>query len=33
MENYGIVLILMAVVIGLSAWSEKIRIPYPVVLG
>ena len=32
MENYGIVLILMAVVIGLSAWSEKIKIPYPVVL-
>lgn len=32
MENYSIVLILLAVVIGLSAWADKLKISYPIVL-
>jgi Na+/H+ antiporter len=32
MENYSIVLIILAIMIGLSAIADKIRIPYPVLL-
>lgn len=32
MENYSIVLFILAVTIGLSAISDKINIPYPVLL-
>src|SRR3982750_2399484 len=32
MENYSIVIFIMAIMIGLSALADKIRIPYPVLL-
>lgn len=32
MENFSVVLFLLAVVIGLSALADKIRIPYPILL-
>lgn len=32
MENYSIVIIIMAIMIGLSAFAEKIRLSYPVLL-
>jgi CPA1 family monovalent cation:H+ antiporter len=32
MEHYGIVLILLAVAIGVSAWADKLKISYPIVL-
>jgi Na+/H+ antiporter len=32
MENYSIVIFIMAIMIGLSAVAEKIRLPYPVLL-
>jgi CPA1 family monovalent cation:H+ antiporter len=32
MENYSIVLFILAIMIGLSAIAEKIRLPYPVLL-
>src|ERR1700712_5930504 len=32
MENYSIVLILLAVTIGFSAVADRIRLPYPVLL-
>lgn len=32
MENYSIVILIMAVMIGLSALADKIRLPYPVLL-
>ncbi|WP_118976222.1 Na+/H+ antiporter [Taibaiella koreensis] len=32
MENYSVVLIILAVMLGLSAVAEKIRLPYPVLL-
>lgn len=32
MENYTIVILIMAIMIGLSALADKIRLPYPVLL-
>ncbi|HRP58115.1 hypothetical protein [Agriterribacter sp.] len=32
MEHYGIVLILLAVATGASAWADKLKISYPIVL-
>ncbi|MES2386772.1 MAG: cation:proton antiporter, partial [Bacteroidota bacterium] len=32
MENYSIVLFILAVMIGLSAMAEKIKLPYPILL-
>jgi CPA1 family monovalent cation:H+ antiporter len=32
MEHYTIVIFLMAVMIGLSALAEKIKLPYPILL-
>jgi len=32
MENYSIVIFIMAIMIGLSAVADKIRIPYPILL-
>src|ERR1700744_3854257 len=32
MENYSIVIFILAIVIGLSALADKIRIPYPILL-
>ena len=32
MENYSIVIFIMAIMIGLSAMADKIKIPYPVLL-
>jgi Na+/H+ antiporter len=32
MENYSIILLILAVMIGLSAWADKSKIPYPVIL-
>ena len=32
MENYSVVIILMALMIGLSAMADRIRLPYPVLL-
>jgi Na+/H+ antiporter len=32
MENYSIVLFIMAIMIGLSAMADKIKLPYPVLL-
>ncbi|MVM34528.1 Na+/H+ antiporter [Spirosoma sp. HMF4905] len=32
MENYSIILFLLAVMIGLSAVADKIRLPYPIIL-
>jgi Na+/H+ antiporter len=32
MENYNIVIFIMAVMIGLSALADKVRIPYPILL-
>ena len=32
MENYSIVLFIMAIMIGLSALADRIKIPYPILL-
>ncbi len=32
MENYSIVIFILAIVIGLSALADKVRIPYPILL-
>ncbi|RQO30357.1 Na+/H+ antiporter [Taibaiella sp. KBW10] len=32
MENYSIVLIILAVMVGLSAWADKIKLSYPILL-
>ena len=32
MENYSIVLFILAIMIGLSAWADKIRMSYPILL-
>lgn len=32
MEHYSVVIFLLAVMIGLSAFAEKIRIPYPIIM-
>jgi monovalent cation/hydrogen antiporter len=32
MENYSVVIFIMAIMIGLSAMADKIRIPYPILL-
>ncbi len=32
MENYSIVLFILAIMIGLSAVADKVRIPYPILL-
>lgn len=32
MENYSVVLVILAVMVGLSAWADRIRLSYPVLL-
>ncbi|MFT3935159.1 MAG: Na+/H+ antiporter [Chitinophagaceae bacterium] len=32
MENYSIVLIILAIMIGFSAWADKIKLSYPILL-
>ena len=32
MENYSVVIIILAVMIGLSAIADKVRLPYPILL-
>src|SRR5258708_38280721 len=32
MENYSVVLFILALMIGLSALADKVRLPYPVLL-
>ncbi|PBQ33783.1 Na+/H+ antiporter [Sphingobacteriaceae bacterium] len=32
MENYSVIIVIMAIMIGLSALADKIKIPYPVLL-
>src|ERR1700710_748045 len=32
MENYSIIIFIMAIMIGLSAIADKIKIPYPILL-
>ncbi|MDX6189729.1 hypothetical protein SGQ83_10230 [Flavobacterium sp. Fl-318] len=32
MENYSIIIFILAIVIGLSAFADKIKLPYPILL-
>jgi Na+/H+ antiporter len=32
MGNYSIVLIILAIMVGLSAWADKVRLPFPILL-
>ena len=32
MENYSIIIFILAIVIGLSAFAEKAKLPYPILL-
>lgn len=32
MENYSIIIFILAIVIGLSAFADKAKLPYPILL-
>lgn len=32
MENYSIIIFILAIVIGLSAFADKVKLPYPILL-
>ncbi|MFC3562700.1 cation:proton antiporter domain-containing protein [Pedobacter jamesrossensis] len=32
MENYSVVILILAIMIGLSAIADKIKLPYPILL-